>query len=90
MGTLKHFWDIKGADLRSKFLIFMGIPISHCYMVVKAVCWLNYKWNKLKVFHLRCMRRILKIKWSGVIDDKISNKKVTGKFYNMTYVACYI
>ena len=38
MGALKHFWNTKEADLRSKFLIFMGIPISHCYMVVKAVC----------------------------------------------------
>ena len=37
MGALKKFWDTKEADLRSKFLIFMGIPISHCYMVVKAV-----------------------------------------------------
>lgn len=37
MGALKNFWGTKVADLRSKFLTFMGIPISHCYMVVKAV-----------------------------------------------------
>ena len=79
MGALKCFWDAKEVDLRSKFLIYNAIPIS-------LLLWGSESWaltkvliKKLEVFHLRNIRRILGIKWSEVIDDKITNKQVLEK-----------
>lgn len=46
--------------------------------------------KELEVFHFRYIRRILGIKWSEFIDEKITNKKVLEKFCNMKYIACYI
>ena len=46
--------------------------------------------KKLEVFRLRCIRKILNIKWNEVMDEKISNKNVLGKFYNLKYTACYL
>ena len=39
-------------------------------------------YEKLEVFHLRCLRRICGVKWSDVVDNKISNKKVRTSFNN--------
>ena len=46
--------------------------------------------KKLEVFHIRCLRRILGIKWSDVVDNKISNKKVRTSFNNIRKVKSLI
>ena len=46
--------------------------------------------NKLEIFHMRCLRRILGIKWSDVIDNKISNKNVRTSFNNIRRVESLI
>ena len=38
---------------------------------------------KLEVFHTRCQRSIFGIKWSEVVDNKISNKTVRTSFNNI-------
>ena len=90
MGALKCFWDAKEVDLRSKFLMYNTIPIS-------LLLWGSKRWaltkvfiKKLEVFHLRNIRRILGIKRSEVIDDKIKNKQVLEKNCDINYIACYI
>ena len=39
---------------------------------------------------MRCLGRILDIKWSDVVDNKISNKKVRTPFNNITKVESLI
>ena len=45
--------------------------------------------KKLEVFHLRCVRRILKIKWCDVMDEKITNKEVLERF-DIKFLSIYI
>ena len=42
--------------------------------------------KKLEVFHMRCLRRILGIKRSDVVDNKISKKNVRTSFNNIRKV----
>ena len=42
--------------------------------------------EKLDVFHINSTRRILRIKWSEVKEDRITNSKVRKGFYNI-YIA---
>ena len=42
--------------------------------------------KKLEVFHINSTRRILRIKWSEVKEDRIMNSKVRKGFYNI-YIA---
>ena len=50
----------------------------------------KYLINKLEVFHMRCLRRILGIKWSDVVDNKISNKNIRTFFSNVRKVESLI
>ena len=44
----------------------------------------------MEVFHMRCLRRILDIMWSDVVDNKISNKNVRTSFNNIRKVESLI
>ena len=44
----------------------------------------------MEVFHMRCLRRILDIMWSDVVDNKISNKNVRTSFNNIRKVKSLI
>ena len=44
----------------------------------------------MEVFHIRCLRRILDIMWSDVVDNKISNKNVRTSFNNIRKVKSLI
>ena len=54
--------------------------------IIVAICesWATTKESirKLEVFHMRCLRSILNIKWSDVIDEKIPNLSVWKKINN--------
>ena len=39
--------------------------------------------KKLEVFHMRSLRRILKIKWSDVMEEKITNDSLRKNFINI-------
>ena len=38
---------------------------------------------KMEVFHMRSLRKILKIKWSDVMEEKLINVSVRKKFNNI-------
>ena len=44
----------------------------------------------MEVSHMRCLRRILDIMWSDVVDNKISNKNVRTSFNNIRKVESLI
>ena len=44
----------------------------------------------MEVFHMRCLRRILDIMWSDVVDNKISNKNIRTFFSNVRKVESLI
>ena len=86
IGALKFFWQAKGVDVRFKYLIYMVIPLN--ILLWRCESWALTKdlIKKNDLFHITCLRRILGIKWSEVVDDKISNKTVCSSFNNIRKV----
>ena len=89
MGALNFFQQANEVDVKSKYLIYMAIPLNLLLWGCKS--WARTK-NRMKnqIFHMRCLGRILDIKWSDVVDNKISNKKVRTPFNNITKVESLI
>ena len=83
-GALKFFWQANEVDVKSKYLIYMAIPLN-------LLLWGCDLMKRLEVFHMRCLRRILDIRWNDVVDNnKISNKKVRTFFNNIRKVESLI
>ena len=68
----------------------MDIPLNLLLWGCESWAMTKYFVKKLEVFHMRCLRRILGIKWSDVVDNKISNKKVRTSFNNIRKVKSLI
>ena len=64
----------------------MDIPLNLLLWGCESWAMTKYFMKKLKVFHMRCLRRILGIKWSDVVDNKISNKNIRTSFNNIRKV----
>ena len=86
MGALKFFWDSDEVDIRSKYLIYMAIPMNLLTWGCESWALTKILIKKLEVFHMRSIRRILRIKWSEVMEDRIRNSKVRRMFYNINTV----
>ena len=77
------FWDSEHIDISAKVQIYLVIPIN-------LILWSCQTWavtkvvtKKLEVFHIRCLRRILKIRWDNVRELKIRNSRVRKNFNNI-------
>ena len=83
MGALKFFWLSEKVDILSKYLIYMAVPVNLLLWGCESWALTKVSLKKLEVFHMRSLRRILKIKWSDVIDEKITNVSVRKNFNNI-------
>ena len=90
IGALKFFWDSDEVDIRSKYLIYMSIPMNLLTWGCESWALTKILIKKLEVFHMRSIRRILRIKWSEVMEDRIRNSKVRRMFYNINTVEIQI
>ena len=61
----------------------MAIPLNILLWGCESWAMTKDLMKKLEVFHMRCLRKVLGIKWSDVVDNKISNKKVRTYFNNI-------
>ena len=80
MGALNYFWNAKEVDTRAKYLIYSAITIN--LLLWRCESWALTRKNlkKFEVIHLRLLRKILGIRWSDVMDEKIKNSTVCRKF----------
>ena len=83
MGALKFFWSSENVDIHAKYLIYMAVPLNLLLWGCESWATTKESIRKLEVFHMRCLRRILNIKWSDVIDEKITNVSVRKSFNNI-------
>ena len=90
IGALKFFWDSDEVDIRSKYLIYMSILMNLLTWGCESWALTKLLIKKLEVFHMRSIRRILRIKWSDVMEDRIRNSKVRRMFYNINTVEIQI
>ena len=86
MGALKFFWDSDEVDIQSKYLIYMAIPMNLLTWGCESWALTKILIKKQEVFHMRSIRRILRTKWSEVMEDRVRNSKVRRMFYNINTV----
>ena len=80
MGSLKKFWDSDHVDISAKVLIYLAIPVNLLLWGCQSWALTKVLTKKIEVFHMRCLRRILKIKWDDDRELKIKNIQVREKF----------
>ena len=83
MGALKTFWDSDHVDISAKVYIYPAIPVNSLLRGCQIWTLIQILAKKLEVFHIRYLRRILKIKWDDVRELKIKNVQVRYKFKNI-------
>ena len=83
MGALKIFWDSNHVDIGAKVLIYLAIPVNLLLWGCQSWALTKVLIKKLEVFHMRCIRRILQIKWDDVREFKIKNSQVRERFKNI-------
>ena len=86
MGALRFYWKSQKVDLHSKYLIYQAIPINLLLWGCESWALTKVLISKLEVFHNRCIRSILEIKWDEVRELKITNVQIRKKFYNIDSV----
>ena len=80
MGALTFYWESQKVYLHSKYLIYQAIPINLLLWGCESWILTKVLISKLEVFHNRCIRSILNIKWDEVRDLKITNEQIRKKF----------
>ena len=73
MGALKILWDSELVDISAKGQIYLVIPIDLLLWGCQTWALTKVLTKKLEAFHMRCLRRILKIRWDDVRKLKIQN-----------------
>ena len=83
MGALNSFWSDRAVDDYSKYIIFRAIPCN-------LLMWGCERWalhettlQKLEVFLHRNERKILDITITQVIDERITNRSVQTRFFDI-------
>jgi hypothetical protein len=83
MGALNNFWSDDSVDNFSKYLIFCAIPLNLLLWGCESWAIREATLQKLEVFLHRSIRKILNITIQMVIDEKITNKMVRGRFFEI-------
>ena len=83
MGAMKNIWDDQHVDLYSKYLLFLAIPINQLLWGCEIWALKKTSLKDIDIFITQSIRRIICISMSEVKEDKITNKKLQAKFYNI-------
>ena len=83
MGASKLFWDSEHVDISVKVNIYLAIPINLLLWGYQTWALTKLLTKKLEVFYMRYLRRILKIRWDNVREQRIRNSHVRKKFLNI-------
>ena len=83
MGALKNIWDDPHVDLYSKYLLFLAVPINQLLWGCESWALKESSLNDIDIFITQSIRRIIGISMAEVKENRISNKKLQEKFYNI-------
>ena len=83
MGALAKFWTDASVDNRSKYLVFLAIPINLLPWGCKSWALRTSLQKKLEVFLHHSIRHILGISMAEVKDRHTTNETVRKKFFNI-------
>ena len=79
MGALRNYFRCDEVSLHAKRLIYLAIPINLCLWGVEAWALSEKDLRKLRVFHTRSIRSILKISIYEVKDNRIHNSDILNR-----------
>ena len=83
MGALNSFWSNRAVDDHSKYLIFRAIPCNLLLWGRESWALCETRLQKLEVFLHRNIQKILGIPITQVIYDKVTNKSVQTRFFDI-------
>ena len=90
MGALYQLWNCKDADLQTKQWVYLAGPLN-------TLLWGAESWNlsarnlsKLRSFHHSAIRRILRIRWEQVKEERITNAEVRERFLHIPDIDSFI
>ena len=83
MGALRWFWKDTKVDKHSKFLTFIAIPLNLLLWGCESWALKSTLLASLEVFLHRSIRSILGVTMLQVREERMSNKKLRKKFYNI-------
>jgi hypothetical protein len=83
MGMLSNIWNSPHIDMHSKYLYFLAIIINQLLWGCENWALKESSLNDLNIFLHQSIRRILGISIHQVFEEKISNEKIRGIFYNI-------
>jgi len=83
MGAMKNIWDNQHIDLYSKYLLFLAIPINQLLLGCESWALKESSLKDIDISITQSIRRIIGISMQEVKENKISNKKLQAKFYNI-------
>ena len=86
MGALNVFWDSEHINISDKVKIHLVIPINLLLWGYQTWALTKVLINNLEVFLVRCLTRILKIRWDDVREQRIRNSHVRKKCLNIETV----
>ena len=90
MGALRHFFNNKHVNLRTKYLIYLAIPINIVLCSCKAWGTTKDHIKKLEAFHHKSIRSILKINMHQVKEQRITNEQIREKFLDIRNIGDFI
>ena len=80
MGALRDFFRNKYVNLRTKFLIYLAIPINIALWGCESWALTQALTDRLSAFHHKSIRSILGINMHQVKEERIKNEKVREMF----------
>ena len=84
MGMLKNVWEDPHIDLYSKFFFCIAMPLNLLLWGCKAWALKENVIDNIHFFIHQSIRRIIGINMTQVKEEKISNEKLRGMFYNIS------
>eukprot|EP00978_Attheya_sp_CCMP212_P004158 scaffold9027_cov61-Attheya_sp.AAC.6 len=79
MGALRKYFHCKQVSLHAKRLIYLAIPINLCLWGAESWALSESDMRKLKVFHTRSVRSILRISINEVQEKRIRNTEILSR-----------
>ena len=83
MGALREFFKNDHVNLRTKYLIYLAIPINILLWGCESWGCAKSHIKKMSAFHHKSMRSILGINMHQVQEERIKNEQVRERFLDM-------
>ena len=90
MGANKNLWNCPHTDMFSKYQLFLAVVVTQLLWGCESWTLKEISLNDIDVFLHQSIRRIIGIRISQVMEERVSNEKTREKFYNIQHARSMI